>query len=577
MNDNTNFMLAIIMSVLILIGFHYFYEVPRQQAAQARVQASTILQKDTPKAESSTEQKDRNTVIAETARLPFDNGRIKGSINLKGARFDDVVLSTYHEGLDLKTPSIVLLSPSGSKLPATPYYAELGWMAAEKDVKTPDADSIWKADKPELKPGSPVTLTWDNGDGLTFTRIISMDDEYVFTVEQRVANHGKADVTLYPFGLIAHHLSPEAYQALMQKHTSVHEGPLGVLDGSLREHSYKKLKNEGLITQESKGGWIGMTDIYWLASIIAPPDDKLTARFLHSTVGQDDDYQVDVQAPAMSVKAGAEASYTFHVFTGAKEVKKLDAYEKSLHAPMFDKAVDFGWFYMFAKPFFYVIDFLYRLLGNYGLAILAFTVLIRVAFYPMQESMFVNMARMKELQPEMNRIKEAYGSDPMKMNEKMTEIYKREKLNPLAGCLPILVQIPIFFALYKVLLVNIEMRHAPFYGWITDLSAPDPSNIFNLFGLIPWSGRVDFLFIHFDMHLGILPLLMGITMFVQQKLSPPPPDKTTAQMFLFMPIMFTFLLAGMPAGLVIYWTFSNLLAIAQQTLIKHRTKSKVKA
>lgn len=557
MQDNANFIVAIILSAMILMGFHYFYEVPRQKAVSTRAQATSILKNDS--AAAQTVLRKRDEVLQESGRVTLGNARIHGSINLKGGRFDDVTLIHYRETIETASPEIVLLSPAGIVPPPLPYYAEFGWIAQEPGVKVPGADTLWKTDRAALAAGETVILSWDNGEGLTFERHVTLDENYVFKITQKVRNTGVRAVTLFPYGLISRHGMPTT-----MGYAILHEGPLGVIDGTLREHSYGKLKDEGLVTQETSGGWIGMTDVYWLASLVAPKDEKMTTRFIHSTVAEKDRFQVDLQGAAVTLAPGAEAMRQMHLFTGAKEVKQLDAYAKELDAPMFDRAIDFGWFYVIAKPFFHVIDFFYRFLGNYGLAILAFTVLLRGAFYPMQEATYRNMAKMKELQPEINAIKERHGSDALKMNEEMTKIYKREKLNPLAGCLPILVQIPVFFALYKVLLVSIEMRHTPFYGWIRDLSAPDPSNLFTLFSLVPWTPP-DWL------HVGIYPILMGVTMFIQQKLSPPPADKTTYRVFMMLPLLFTFLLAKMAAGLVIYWTFSNVLAIAQQVLIKHRT------
>lgn len=562
MHDNKNFMIAIVLSALILIGFHFFYDLPRQKAAATRAAATQLLQKEMlPEAVTL---KPRAELLAEETRVKIGNQKVHGSINLRGGRVDDITLANYHEGIDPATPEIQLLNPVGVAPPPLPYYAEFGWVSEDASVKLPNADTLWKADKKILGPGQTVTLTWDNGEGLEFQRLFKLDENYVFGVTQIVRNNTGKEITLYPYGLISRHGLPP-----MMNYAILHEGPLGVLNGTLREHKYSKLKDEGLATETSTGGWIGMTDVYWLVSLIAPKDEKITARFLHSMVKEKERYQVDLQMAPVTLKPGDEATRLLHLFTGAKEVNQLDAYAKELDAPMFDKAIDFGWFYMIAKPFFHILDFFYRFLGNYGLAIIAFTILLRLAFYPMQEGTYRNMAKMKELQPEINKIKERHGNDPMKMNEEMTKIYKREQLNPLAGCLPIFVQIPVFFALYKVLLVSIEMRHAPFYGWIHDLSAPDPTNLFTLFGLIPWTPPGF-------MHVGLWPILMGVTMYIQQKLSPPPADKTTQQVFSLLPLVFTFLLASMAAGLVIYWTCSNILAIAQQVLIKHRTKPAAK-
>lgn len=561
MNDNSNFILAITLSILILMGFHWFYEVPRQKAALAKTEASKILTKE-EKPEVAAAPRPRADILASDKRVRFENAVLHGSMNLKGARLDDVTLRTYRETTDKNSAEVILLSPAGTAAPSQPYYAEFGWLAAEGTIKLPSSDSIWRASKDKLGAGESVTLTWDNGEGLIFERDISLDDAYMFKVTERVRNSGKDALSLYPFALISRHGTPHTLG-----YSVLHEGPLGVLDGQLKEFNYKKLKETPLTTINSTGGWAGMTDVYWLTSLIPDQKGKVTARFIHSAVGGQDRYQTDMQGEVMAVPAGGTAEKTFHFFAGAKEVAKLDAYGKDLNIPMFDKAVDFGWFYFIAKPFFHLLHFLATTLGNYGLAIIAFTVLLRLVFYPLSETSYRSMARMRDLQPEMNRLKERYGNDPMKMNEEVTALYKKEKLNPLAGCLPIFIQIPVFFALYKVLLVAIEMRHAPFYGWVKDLSAPDPTNLFTLFGLLPFDAPSW-------LHLGAWPLLMGATMYLQQLLAPPQQDKTMQQVFMFLPIMFTFMLAGMSSGLVIYWTLSNALAIAQQTLINHRTKKK---
>ncbi len=560
MNDNTNFFLAIGLSIMILMGFHWFYEVPKQRAAQAQAQASAIIEKAQPAVEAIIAPKQRSEAIASSKRVTLENKNLHGSINLKGGRFDDITLIRYRETADKNSPEIVLLSPTGSNEEHPAYYAELGWLGTDEKIKLPTADTEWQADVSKLTPDKALILRWDNGQGLKFERSISLDDDYLFTVTEKVTNTSGQDVTLVPFGLVSRHGLPKNRPA---QQTS-HEGLTGVLDGQLREKDYNKLKDDPLTSYTSKGGWVGMADVYWFTGIIPDQNDNLTARFVYSEVNNQKRYQTDVKSDPVTLASGNSTSKTYHVFAGAKEVSALEHYGEALKVPMFDKAVDFGWFYIIAKPFFYVIDWLGKTLGNYGLAIIAFTILLRLVFFPLSESSYRSMARMKELQPEMTRLKERYGNDPVKMNEEVAKLYQKEKINPLSGCLPILIQIPVFFALYKVLLVSIEMRHAPFYGWIHDLSAPDPSNIFTLFGLLPFEAP-SFL------HLGAWPLLMGATMFIQQKLTPPQADKTTQQVFMLMPIMFTFLFASMSAGLVIYWTLSNVLAIAQQTLIKHRS------
>lgn len=566
MNNNTNFILAITLSVLILIGFNQFYTLPHKKALLEQGMADKILQApSTPQAAATAAPaapRPRAVVLKETPRIALANAKIHGSLNLRGARFDDITLNNYRETVAADSPQVVLLSPAGSAAPAQPYYAEFGWLAEDKTIKLPDSDTVWTSSDTTLTPGKPVTLHWDNGAGLYFERSIALDDAYMFTVSQKVVNNSTANVSLYPFALISRHGVPRTLGF-----STLHEGMLGVLDGQLKEKNYKKLKEEPLTSFTSTGGWLGITDAYWLTSLIPSQQTSITAHFADGMVQGLDHYQADMQEAAQPLAAKGEITSTSHFFVGAKEVNLLDGYGKQYTIPMFDKAVDFGWFYFIAKPFFYLLVFFGDHIGNYGLAIIAFTLLLRASFYPLSESSYTSMARMKTLQPEVEKIRARYAGDPLKTNEEVAALYKREKLNPMGGCLPMLLQIPVFFALYKVLLVSIEMRHAPFYGWIHDLSAADPTNLFTLFGLLPFEPPVF-------LHLGALPLLMGLTMFAQQRMNPPPADKTTAQMFVFMPLIFTFLLAKMPAGLVIYWTLSNLIAILQQQLIKHRAAAK---
>ncbi len=378
------------------------------------------------------------------------------------------------------------------------------------------------------------------------------------TVTQKVINTGETPTALFPYGLIARSGTPDTLGFYI-----LHEGPLGVFDGTLREYDYDDVQETRKIEVTSNGGWIGITDKYWLAALVPDQAENFTYRFVHSIENKDDRYQVDYIGQSSSLAAGASIEITNRLFAGAKEVKLLDAYSEKFGIQNFDLAVDFGWFYFLTKPFFYAISWLNSYLGNFGLAILAFTVLVKAVFYPLANKSYRSMAKMRDLTPKLMTLREQYGDDKMRLNQEMMAIYKKEKVNPASGCLPILLQIPVFFALYKVLFVNIEMRHAPFYGWIKDLSVADPTSIFNAFGLIPWTPP-DFLMI------GIWPILMGLTMWLQQRLNPQPTDPVQAKVFMFLPLFFTFLLGTFPAGLVIYWTWNNLLSIAQQRLIMYR-------
>jgi len=569
MTDQKNMILAIVLSVLILLGFQFFVEQPRQvqqraQQAQDQPAGGTPGQSTAPSAPGApgaagaapTAAQSRDAALALTPRVRISTPRIEGSIALKGGRIDDVVLKDYRVTIDPSSPAIHLLEPTGVQ---HPYYAEFGWVAAAgAATAVPTPETVWTADSDTLAPGKPVTLSWSNGQGLTFQRVISIDEDYLFTVAQRVVNDGAEAVTLYPYGLISRGGTPETVDFYI-----LHEGPLGVFDDTLTEIKYGDLVEDGDVTRTATGGWIGITDKYWLAALVPGQGQSWNYTFRHAKRGQDDRYQVDYLGQAQAVGAGQSATVESRMFAGAKQVKLLDKYEAQHGIDNFDLAIDFGWFYFLTKPFFYALTWLHGVLGNFGLAILGLTVIIKLIFFPLANKSYKSMAKMKELTPKLQEMREKYGNDRQRLNEEMMALYKREKINPAAGCLPILIQIPVFFALYKTLFVSIEMRHAPFYGWIKDLSAPDPTSMFNLFGLIPWDPP-QFLMI------GAWPLLMGITMFLQQKLNPQPTDPVQAKVFMFLPIMFTFLLGHFAAGLVIYWTWNNLLSIGQQAIIMRR-------
>lgn len=569
MTDQKNLILTIVISIAILFGFHYFYERPRQMAAQAEAQRQQAMQADlTPPAaapgtapgiggDAVPAVRDRTTVLAETGRVVISTPSLHGSINLRGGRVDDLTLAKYKTTPDKNSPEVVLLAPVGSE---HPYYAEFGWVAANAGdaVALPKADTVWTASANTLTPDSPVTLTWDNGAGLVFERTFAIDANYMFTVTQRVRNQTGEAVALSPYGFVQRRGMPKVEGTYV-----LHEGPLAIVDGTLKEYKYADLKEDGkTINLSSKGGWIGITDKYWLVSLIPDQSTTTDMRVLHQMNGTDV-YQVDYKAPSVSVAAGAASETTHRLFAGAKIVGLLNEYNDKLGIDSLDYAVDWGWFYFLTKPFFHGLDWLGVTIGNFGIAILVFTVFLRLAFFPIANKQYEAFAKMKKLQPKMEELKKKHGDNREALSMEMMKLYKEEKANPLAGCLPILLQIPVFFALYKVLYVTIEMRHAPFYGWIHDLSAPDPTTLFNLFGLIPWDPP-SFL------HIGIWPLLMGITMWLQMKMNPSNPDPIQQKVFMLMPFIFTFMMAAFPAGLVIYWTWSNLLSIAQQWYIMRR-------
>ena len=575
-----NLLLAMALSIGILLGWNVLFPPPKTPTVQTtETSASDTPAKSPsdvalPSASTPSGQApavisqdlinsvSREQAVQSTPRLEIDSNRLHGSISLKGARIDDLTLSTYKETLDNNSPPVTLLSPSGSP---KSYFAEFGWIGGGEGV-TPSAESLWQASGGPLRPGNPVTLTWKGTTGLNFERKISLDDGYMFTIEDSVQNQGNSPVSLTPYALVSRTGKPKVTQLFV-----LHEGLLGVLGGSLKEVDYSDLMDDGakgMVEEKSTGGWIGITDVYWLAAVIPDQNTPINARFMHHSQGGLDRFQTDyVAESAVSVAPGGSAAFTHRFFGGAKEVRLLDSIEAKLGVQNFDLAIDFGWFYFLTKPFFYAIDWLYSILGNFGLAIMALTVLIKLAFFPLANKSYKSMSQMKALQPEMVKLRERFGEDRTKLNQEMMALYKEKKVNPASGCLPILIQIPVFFALYKVLIVTIEMRHAPFFGWIQDLSAPDPTSVFNLFGLLPYDPSV---FIPGGFNIGAWALAMGLTMFFQQRLNPQPTDPVQAKIFAFMPIIFTFLLASFAAGLVIYWTWNNLLSIAQQALIMKR-------
>ncbi|MBX6323579.1 MAG: membrane protein insertase YidC, partial [Rhodospirillaceae bacterium] len=505
-------------------------------------------------------------VLAEAPRVAIDSPRLKGSIRLAGARLDDVVLKDYHLTVEPGSPNIELLNPEGAP---DGYFAEWGWSSTEKGVALPDSGTVWQADGDTLTIDHPLTLTWDNGAGLRFVRTYAIDADYMFTVTQRVENTGQTPVTLYPYGLIRRIGTPPTLGFAI-----MHEGPLGVLDGTLRdkEVKYSALRKAGRVEYQTTGGWLGITDKYWLAALVPDPDEPEKVSFHYLKDGTER-YQTDYLGAAHTVPPGGSVEDVSRFFAGAKEVKLLVHYRDALGIPLFDRAVDFAGYIglpltWIAKPVFFALDFIYGIIGNFGIAILLLTVAVKLIFFPLANKSYRAMSKMKQLAPEMARLRERYKDDRQKLSQETMALYKREKVNPASGCLPMIVQIPVFIALYQVLFVTIEMRHAPFFGWIKDLSAPDPTSILNLFGLLPWPvpdlGPLNLISI------GVWPIVMGLTMFLQQKLNPAPPDPVQARIFMMLPIVFTFMLAHFPAGLVIYWAWNNLLSIAQQRLIMWR-------
>ena len=581
--DNRNLILAVVLSVAILFGFEMFFPktppAPVADAQQTMATDSTVpspmsapqapgtplaapTAPGTPVMDEVAQEQSLQALLSTGQRISISTPSVTGSIALKGGRIDDLVLTGYSETLDEGSAKIRLLTPRGAQ---DAYYAEFGWVGA--GVTVPDANTEWTADRSVLSPQSPVTLSWANGEGLVFKRTIAIDNDFMFTVNQRVSNTSNATVSLNAFGLVSRWGTPEVSGLYI-----LHEGPLGVFDETLSELDYSDLQDDGPSTFASTGGWVGFTDKYWLTALIPDQAAPVNARMLYNKSGLVEKYQADFVGAAMTIAPGASIDSTTRLFAGAKRVSLLDSYAEDLGIKNFDLAIDFGMLYFLTKPIFYALHWLYGVVGNFGVAILGLTVAIKLVLFPLANKSYVSMSKMKKLGPEIKKLQAQFKDDKMRLNQEMMALYKAEKANPAAGCLPMLVQIPIFFALYKVLLVTIEMRHAPFFGWIQDLSARDPASVWTGFGLIPWD---HLSLIPVPLDIGVWPIIMGFTMWLQMRLNPQPTDPIQAKMFMYLPFVFTFLLASFSAGLVIYWAWNNTLSILQQWLIMRRMGVKV--
>ena len=532
MTENKNTILAIVLSALVLIGWQYFFAIPQEKARQEQLAQQQQLQKQNPQQpaaqpgqpapavqpgapqalpgqvpgpaaqSAANEPVSREKALAATPRIPIQTDSLQGSIALKGGRIDDISLVKFRETVDPKSPPIVLLSPSGT---ADPFYAEFGWAAAEGTaVKVPTADTVWtQVGSGALSVNHPVTLSTSDG-AVEFRRTLSVDDKYLFTLKDEVVNKGSTPITLYPYALISRHGTPQTAGYYI-----LHEGLIGVLgESGLQEYTYKNIEDKKTVNFDVTNAWFGITDKYWAATLLPDTGAHMKARFSTGTLGALKTYQTDYLLDAQTIAPGATGSTDTRLFAGAKEVNVVNAYNSTLNLNRFKLLIDWGWFYFITQPLFQAIDYLYRLVGNFGLAILMVTVLIKLAFFPLASKSYASMAKMKAVQPQMTAIRERFADDKAKQQQELMELYRREKINPLAGCLPIVIQIPVFFSLYKVLFVTIEMRHAPFFGWIHDLSAQDPTNIFTLFGLIPFDPTIVPVIGHF-LHLGAWPLIIS--------------------------------------------------------------------
>ncbi|MBO6281400.1 MAG: membrane protein insertase YidC [Alphaproteobacteria bacterium] len=565
--DLKSFYIAIVLSALVVVGVNYF--MPQAEEEQTIAQevadiptpvvddtqnSEVVRQNNIVTDEQSTKKEltevsfeDVSTVLAKDARLPVENDVLSGSIRLKGARFDHLLLTKYKQTLDEDSSYVELFKPAKTQ---NYFFSEYGWLSADSKVNVPNSNSVWSViGNQRLTADNPVKLEWHNGQGLKFIQDISVDENYLFTVKQTVENNSGTEITLLPYGLLSKNLDKESIARSV-----VHEGFTGVFDGKLQEIKFSSMDEKGK-SFETTGGWISLTDKYWLGSFIFSDTYQAKVNVRQIKEGT---FQLDFKGMPMTVQSGSSVSVTSKIFAGAKEIKLLDTYAKDINK--FDLNVDFGWYYFLTKPFFYALDFLYGFLGNMGWAILLFAAILRLCMFPIANKSYVNMSKMKKIQPKVMALQALYKDDKATMQRATMELYKREKVNPAAGCLPMFIQIPIFFSLYKVLNIAIELRHAPFIGWVKDLSAPDPLTI-SVWSHIPLPSMLD---------VGVWPLIYGLTMLIQNRLNPQPANKDQARMFMLLPIVFTIMFAHFAVGLVIYWILNNVLSLIQQKIIMYK-------
>ena len=557
MDNQKNLLLAVVFSLVILIGFDFFFAPSTNESDKKQLNeniSEEITDKNTPTIDTSLVKKSSKNKSSEK-RIQFKANRIEGSINLFGATIDDIILSDYFQTIEKKEKVRVLYKENSN----SPYFLRMGWASTDKSTELPDKDSLWKASKENFN-NEKIKLEWSNSKGLKIIREISFDENFMITITDQVINGTSETIDLTNFSYLRRkNYEPE------NKFFILHEGPLGVFNDTLKEVSYDELQENKEIVESTKNGWIGYTDHYWQVAIFPDTNESFKARF-KTLNNRRNSIQIDfINDNVKSIKPSEILVTKSYVFAGAKEVPLIDNYIKQLNVNKLDLSVDFGWFYFLTKPLFYALNFLSTKFQNFGIGIIILTIFIRIILFPLANKSFKSMNSMRILTPEIQRVRERYKDDKQKMNQEMFALYREKKINPAAGCLPILIQIPIFFALYKVLFVSIEMRHAPFFGWIKDLSAPDPTSLFNLFGLIPWDPPLF-------LTIGIWPLLMGLTMYLQQKINPPPPDPIQAKIFMMLPFIFTFLLATFPSGMVVYWTVNNVLSIGQQYILLKKQK-----
>ncbi len=557
--DTKNVIAAISLSAAVIILYSLFFApavVDQKGISNDKNITSENSSTDAPSLvqDEETIKISRNDALKENERVLFENDKISGSISLIGSSIDDLTFKNYTNTLN-GDDNVILLNPKHSN---NGYYVETGWATTSKNIDLPNSKSQWNIEgNNKLTPNYPVKLSWTNNQNIKFVKEISLDKQYLFNIKQTIINNSDKTYNFYPYGQIIRNVAPDVTNFYI-----LHEGLIGVFDDQLVEEDYDDIE-EKKYSKNAQSGWLGITDKYWLTSLIPEKDKSFRSDFDYKNK-----FRANfIETNATEVGANETKSNSIRVIIAAKEVNVIDGYAESENINKFDLAIDWGWFYFIVKPLFFAIQYFFNLAGNFGIAIIMITACIRLAFFPLANYSFRSMAKMKVLQPEMTRLKELHKEDKMKLQQEMMALYKREKVNPISGCLPIFIQIPFFFAIYKVLFVTIEMRHQPFFGWIKDLSERDPTSIFNLFGLIPWDPP-SFLLI------GVWPCLMGVSMWMQQKLNPTPPDPVQAKIFMFFPLFLTVILAPFPAGLVIYWTINNILTMAQQYIIIKRTTVK---
>lgn len=586
LDNNRNTIIFIVVTVIFLFAYQAFVLQPQadQRKAALDAQRETAAAASQPGAAISTDAADggavpavfiadREAALAASSRVAIETDTLTGSLSLEGGKIDDLFLLGYDQTLGSDQP-VELFRPQGME---HAYFAQFGWLGTNVAGGVPGLNTPWRLTSGEtLTPATPVTLTWDNGQGLRFTRVISIDEQYLFTITDTVANFSAQPITVAPYGSVWRQGIPPT----LGREMISHEGAIGTFGAngrySTEQHKYGDWAKKPPIRKDSTGGWLGITDKFWLAALIPDQGERIEAEFRVRDQGTLKSLQANMLGEAVTIQPGRQITDTRHLFAGAKRNEILQSYERQLDLPRFIYAIDWGFLFFLTRPIFLIVDFFYGLLGNFGLAILALTVVVKLVMFPLANKAYESMSKMRMLQPKMEEIKKKHEGDVQKQQQETMALYQREKINPLAGCIPILIQIPVFYALYKVLFVTIEMRHAPFFGWLQDLSARDPSNIWNLFGLIPWDpGSLPLLggLLVGALGLGVLTVFYGLTMWLQMAMNPPPPDPMQRKIFAFLPFVFTFIMAPFAAGLLVYWAWNNILSILQQYIIMHRFKA----